>query len=97
MSSRNLRLNEEEKKLASQLYKTLTHIKKNRKSENFLRLKNKGILKLEKKGFKVDYLELARSKDLRVVEDFNQSEGLIILIAAFLGNVRLIDNVLIKD
>lgn len=97
MSSRNLRLNNEEKNLASQLYKSLTYIKKNLQSKNFLQLKTEAIIKLEKKGFKVDYLELAKSKSLKIVEDTNKSKGLIILIAAFLNNVRLIDNVLIKD
>ena len=85
------------KNSASQLYKTLTHIKEKFAVENFLRLKNKAIRKLEKKGFKVDYLELAKSNDLKIVEDFNKHNGAIILIAAFLGNVRLIDNILIKD
>jgi len=97
MSSRNLRLNEEEKNLAAELYKTLTSIKKNLQRKNFSQLKNKAIIKLEKKGFKVDYLELAKSKNLKIVEDDNKSKDLIILIAAFLNNVRLIDNVLIKD
>ena len=97
MSSRNLRLNEEEKNLAAGLYKTLTSIKDNLEKKNFAQLKNKAIIKLEKKGFKVDYLELAKSKNLKIVEDNNESKNLIILIAAFLNDVRLIDNVLIKD
>ena len=97
MSSRNLRLNNEEKKIASQLYKSLSYIKKNLQSKNFLQLKTEAIIKLEKKGFKVDYLELAKSKSLKIVEDNSKSKGLIILIAAFLNNIRLIDNVLIKD
>jgi len=97
MSSRNLRLNKEEKKTASQLYKSLIYIKKNLQSKNFMHLKTEAIIKLEKQGFKVDYLELAKSKNLEIVEDANKSKDLLILIAAFLNNVRLIDNVLIKD
>jgi pantoate--beta-alanine ligase len=98
MSSRNLRLNEEEKKTASQLYKSLNHIKKNLTATNFLQLKNEAIIKLEKKRFKVDYLELAESKNLKIVNnDDKKTKGLIILMAVFLNDVRLIDNVLVKD
>ena len=64
MSSRNLRLNEEQKNKAASLYKTLTSIKNNLRVKIFHQLKNNAIIKLEKKGFKVDYLELAKSKNL---------------------------------
>ena len=95
MSSRNLRLSEEEKNLASQLYKTLEQIKKNLAPGNFLHLKKEAIAQLENCGFKVDYLELAKSADLEIVEDNNTPLELIIVIAAFLNNVRLIDNLLV--
>ncbi len=94
MSSRNLRLTEEEKKLAAQLYKTLISIKKNLQPENFIQLKNKAIVKLESKGFKVDYLELA-NKNLTTITG-NTFHDAVLLIAAYLNNVRLIDNVFIK-
>ena len=97
MSSRNLRLNEEEKKLAARLYKSLTYIKNNLQREDFPQLRNKVIKSLEKNGFKVDYLELAKSKNLKIVEKYNKADDLIILIAAFLNGVRLIDNILVKD
>ena len=97
MSSRNLRLNEEEKKLAAQLYKSLNYIKNNLQHENFPELRNKTIKSLEKKGFKVDYLELAKSKNLELIEKYKKVDNLIILIAAYLNGVRLIDNVLVKD
>ena len=95
MSSRNLRLSEEEKNLASQLYKTLEQIKKNLAPGNFLHLKKEAIAQLENCGFKVDYLELAKSAELEIIEDYNTPLELIIVIAAFLNNVRLIDNLLV--
>ena len=97
MSSRNLRLNEEQKKVAADLYKTLNSIRENLGLKNFLQLKKEAISKLEKKGFSVDYLELAKSKTLKIVDDIDKAKGVIILVAAFLNNVRLIDNILIKD
>jgi pantoate--beta-alanine ligase len=96
MSSRNLRLSFSDRKLASELFRTLVSIKDKLKSEDFLKLKDQAIQDLETKGFKVEYLELAKKSSLEIVSHFKPEEGLIILIAAFLGNVRLIDNLLIN-
>lgn len=96
MSSRNLRLSFSDRKLASELFRTLVSIKNKLKSEDFLKLKDQAIQDLETKGFKVEYLELAKKSSLEIVSHFKPEEGLIILIAAFLGNVRLIDNLLIN-
>ncbi len=97
MSSRNLRLNEEQKEIAASLYKTLISIKKKLPLKDFIKLKKNAIIKLEKKGFRVDYLELAESKNPTIINDNDKPKSVIILIAAFLNNVRLIDNILIKD
>lgn len=96
MSSRNLRLNSEERKTAAELHQALVSIKNNLDSNNFLKLKIKVINDLENKGFKVEYLELAKTHNLELVPDFKNKQELIILIAAFLNNVRLIDNLLIN-
>ena len=54
-------------------------------------------MNLEKRGFTLDYLELADSANLRILDKFEKSTSCIILIAAFLGDIRLIDNLLIKE
>lgn len=95
MSSRNLRLNGVERILAAQLHQDLTSIKNNRNNQNFQSLKNKTVVELENKGFKVEYLELAKKNSLILVTDFNEKEDLVLLIAAYLNEVRLIDNLLI--
>jgi len=74
MSSRNLRLDEKEKNIASNLYKTLEQIKKNLAPGNFSYLKNEAIVQLELAGFSLDYLELAKSSNLEIVEDYNTDE-----------------------
>ena len=96
LSSRNLRLSFSDRKLASELFRTLVSIKNKLKSEDFLKVKDQAIQDLETKGFKVEYLELAKKNNLEIVSHFNPGEKLIILIAAFLGDVRLIDNLLIN-
>jgi len=96
MSSRNLRLNAIEKGLAPDLYASLRFIQQNLTTDNFHELKIKAVSRLEKNGFKIEYLELAKTKDLRLITEFENRNDLIILIAAFLNEVRLIDNLLIN-
>jgi pantoate--beta-alanine ligase len=97
MSSRNLRFNPSERKLASQLHLALDSIKNNRSKENFSMLKNTAITNLQNKGFKVEYLELVKKDNLKLVTDFDDNENIVLLIAAYLNEVRLIDNVLINS
>jgi pantoate--beta-alanine ligase len=92
MSSRNLRLNPQERKIASNLYKQLVSIKEHLAKNNFLALKNEAIKNLESQGFKVEYLELAKASDLQLVSSVENKDELIIVVAAFLNDVRLIDN-----
>ena len=96
MSSRNLRLNSTERKTAAELHQALVSIKNNLNENNFLALKNKVAKDLENIGFKVEYLELAKINNLELVPDFKNKQELIILVAAFLNDVRLIDNLLIN-
>ena len=96
MSSRNLRLDTRQKELAANLYSTLQLIKKELTTFNFFELKQQAILQLKNDGFKIEYLEMAKTKDLQVINEFKNNEDLVVLIAAFLNEVRLIDNILIK-
>ena len=96
MSSRNLRLNPSDRKLASMLYQTLDSIKTNLNYHNFQRLRQQAILELGSKGFKVEYLELAKRNNLEIIENVNDGKELVLLIAAFLNGIRLIDNVIIN-
>ncbi len=95
MSSRNLRLNAEEKNRAADLYKSLVEMNAKLQLGNNGVLKNEIRYKLEKKGFKIDYLEIAAAGDLELIDDVKKSAGLIILAAAYLSNVRLIDNLIV--
>ena len=97
MSSRNLRLNNDEREIAAELHSALMFTKDNLSNNNFSSLKKTAISDLENKGFKVEYLEMAKRDDLQIVTEYTTGQELIILIAAFLNDVRLIDNVLIKE
>ena len=94
MSSRNLRLNKEEKALATSIYNELSTIKARLKSEPLERLKKRAEEHLKEKGFSIDYVEIARASDLGTATETNQP--LVALVAASIGQIRLIDNMLLN-
>ena len=94
MSSRNLRLSVPEKQLATTIYKELDGIKKNLHAQSLETLKETAKSHLETVGFEVDYVEIANAGDLRPSQ--SSKEPSVALIAAKIGNVRLIDNLILN-
>jgi len=92
MSSRNTRLNEESRKKAPALFETLNYLKKNIQPGSLKRLKEEGRSKMEQSGFKVDYVEIADANSLEIVDNYDGNQELVGLIAAFIQEIRLIDN-----
>ena len=93
MSSRNSYLNESEKQLSSEIYKAIekaaTMVRTGADSLDDIE-KNSAYL-LEELGFKVEYFSIRRRQDLKLVND-SIDKNLIILVAAWIGDTRLIDN-----
>ena len=99
MSSRNVYLTETEKINASNIYKVMLETK--RLIEDGLRTRktiNETLVnKLsEISDLKIDYAVAALSKDLSEPEIFENKDEIIILMAAYVGKTRLIDNMLIQ-
>lgn len=98
MSSRNLRLNEKQKKCAVGISKMLQYIKAHYTTVPFPDLENYAKHYLLQSGFnKVDYVSIADADTLQPPSTEIQSPKLVALIAAFIGDVRLIDNMLLND
>jgi pantoate--beta-alanine ligase len=95
MSSRNMRLSATERKQAVSIYETLSLIKNELKPGNLGLLKQKAFDHLSSKGFKIDYIEIANAATLNSIENWNGETKLVALCAAFLHEVRLIDNMLL--
>ena len=92
-SSRNSLLNVEDRKKAPQLFQTLNSMKEKaiKKSPPFSDIEAFATQSLNASGWIVDYLTIRSSQSLESpVHDENQ---LVILGAATLGSVRLIDNI----
>jgi pantoate--beta-alanine ligase len=96
MSSRNMRLNEEERKKAPAIYSALQSLQKNLRKGDLQPLKTGANNSLTKQGFKVDYIEIADASTLLPVTEWNGKQKLVTLVAAFLNEVRLIDNLLLN-
>lgn len=94
MSSRNLRLSREEKALATSIYNELCTIKARLKAESIDQLKLHAAEHLKEKGFDIDYFEIARTSDLQSARDTDQP--LVALVAASIGPIRLIDNMILN-
>jgi pantoate--beta-alanine ligase len=96
MSSRNMRLNEQDRKKASTIFQSLQLIKEKIVEGNLSALKEEARSVLEQAGFKVDYFEIADATDLSVIDNWNGKQKLVVIVAAFLNEVRLIDNMILN-
>ncbi|HVM88121.1 MAG TPA: pantoate--beta-alanine ligase [Puia sp.] len=96
MSSRNLRLNEAERKNAVAIYHSLTYLKEHIAALHFDELKKYVSNILLKNNFKVDYVEIADADTLECKQSYKKKDNLVALIAAYQNEIRLIDNMVLK-
>lgn len=92
MSSRNVRLNPEQRSRATAIYAALKTIKTSWPAP-FDRLTAKATEILEAAGFRIDYITIADADTLELARP--DSKHTVALIAAFMGEVRLIDNMML--
>ncbi|HMI77838.1 MAG TPA: pantoate--beta-alanine ligase, partial [Ferruginibacter sp.] len=83
MSSRNMRLPENDRKKAVKISEALSYIKNNIRPDNLEGLQKDAIQKLTSEGFKVDYIEIANANTLQLLKDWDGKTPLVILAAAF--------------
>jgi len=96
MSSRNKRLDKEQRENATGIYKALSFIKANIGTRNTTTLIEEAFQLLKKYNFKPDYVAIADAGTLELINDWDGEKKLVALIAAFQQEVRLIDNLLIN-
>ena len=92
VSSRNVRLTDEERKKAAEIFRQLENIKAEIKTgeSNFSELEQISQQILTQAGFIPDYVKICDVETLAPAS--NHSKNKVILIAAKLGEIRLIDN-----
>ena len=93
MSSRNMRLNEEERAIAPMIYKVLKETVAEYETMSPAEMKALALKKYSDiKQFDVEYVEIADETTLQSVADWKDCEHARIFVALQLGPVRLIDN-----
>ncbi|MBK8473407.1 MAG: pantoate--beta-alanine ligase [Sphingobacteriales bacterium] len=96
MSSRNVRLAPDDRQRAIQLYRSLCWAKENFEQYSINELKNQALQQLSNiEGIKPEYFEVVDADTLQPIQRHNDCPNIIALVAAFLGTVRLIDNLFI--
>lgn len=99
MSSRNVYLSTEERPKALTLHKALLYARKLIEGKEMDPQKVTGNMKIiigEEKTIKLDYVGIVNTNGFREVDLIEQGNEYYILVAARIGNTRLIDNELVK-
>ena len=95
LSSRNRRLNREERKEAVAISQALLKIKEDLRAGPLHALIAGAKKLLEQHHFKIDYVTIADAATLDEVEWWDGTQPLIALVAAYMIEVRLIDNMML--
>lgn len=94
MSSRNMLLNTEEKRQALIIWETLNYIKNNQAKYTPKQLQELGKIFFNSGHLRLEYLEIVCTDNLESVSNWETKS--ICCIAAYCGNTRLIDNLVLN-
>jgi pantoate--beta-alanine ligase len=97
MSSRNRRLTDPQRAIAGIIYQCLISIQAKQNDDRFAIVKKECEDLLREKGFETEYVALADARDLTLLNDYNNDIPMVALIAAKIGEIRLIDNMLLNE
>ncbi len=94
MSSRNERLTQEFRKKSIVLHESLVFAKNNFGVKSIDEIEKIALQKITNSGLKPEYFKIVDGKYLNVLQDEN-SDSVIAIVAAYAGEIRLIDNIII--
>lgn len=97
MSSRNLRLTPDMRAAAPVIYQTLSEIKERFQHEPASTLQAHAMHRLEAAGLRPEYFDIVDGITLLPVERYAESNFAVACVAAWAGDVRLIDNLILKS
>ena len=94
MSSRNKLLTAEQRKNAALIFETLTKAKEQKEQKSVEELTNWVVETINKNPFlNVEYFEIVDDEQLQPIINWSETNRTIGCVAAFCGDVRLIDNI----
>ncbi len=97
MSSRNERLSNADRETAKVLHQVLSDTKQNIAKSPVLDLKKAAIGTIEAAGMKLDYFEIVDAKSLLSTDTVKDGVNLVACVAAYMKDVRLIDNMILTS
>ena len=97
MSSRNIRLSPTGRRQSSFLFKSLTLLKEQVKTNSLSVSINKAKDLLKKQNLDVEYLEVVDAHSLEPVKDFDHPNPIVACLVVRIDGVRLLDNMIIKE
>ncbi|HFD11633.1 MAG TPA: pantoate--beta-alanine ligase, partial [Crenotrichaceae bacterium] len=98
LSSRNQYLTAQQRSLAVMLYKTLCRVREQLETSHpgdFRKLEDQQMENLKQAGFSPEYFAIRNADNLTQPLTDASNQRLVILVAAWLGQTRLIDNMLV--
>lgn len=96
MSSRNRRIDPDLRSVATTLYETLKMAKDELQSCPVSEIIHTAEQKITEAGFELEYFRVVDGSDLSPVKNEKDADFIVALVAAWLGEVRLIDNMILK-
>jgi pantoate--beta-alanine ligase len=101
LSSRNKYLSKKERGNAPVIYETLLEVKKMIEDgeEDYKQIKTfaAGKIKQTRQVKKIDYFDIRDAETLKEIKTREESKNIVIAAAAWFGDTRLIDNIVIKE
>ena len=95
VNRRNRRLRKDEKEKAAGIFEALSYIAQNIQPGTLEDMLAAAGNILSRHELRADYVEIATTEDLRLINNWNGHTEIVALIAAYVGNVRLIDNIIL--
>jgi len=97
MSSRNTRLTPEQRAVSAQIYKALKEMQERTTISSPKELELYALQALQNEPqFRVEYLRIVDGRTLEPITKFSQTDFAVALTAVYVGEVRLIDNIILK-
>lgn len=96
MSSRNQRLSPEMRKIVPNIYQNLLMIQDNLGHIPTQELESQASERLQQDGLRVEYVQIVDGNMLQKVSDPEKHDYIVVCLAAWAGEVRLIDNLILK-
>jgi len=96
MSSRNMRLSPADRENATAIFRALHQLMAHLNAGTVTTLCTEAMALLTLHQFTIDYLEIADAETLEMVHNWDGQQKIVALTAAYLHEVRLIDNLLLN-